>query len=197
MGQSTSGYESSTDKDSDSRMAPAQMTTAQSSLQAWCTVQGTGDDIETWARGHGSFAPIDKEYTNESESVFALVLHQEAFTDRGFRDVVIGRLEVKAWSNSTADVRFVLQPVQDGLDVEQEGEYRRWKLGQTKTAFLNRFPYVDGQAAQPAEPSACGPAVNNISGGVNVDANNVTVGNDVVGHDKIIQYIEHATIIQP
>jgi formylglycine-generating enzyme required for sulfatase activity len=40
---------------------------------------------------------------------------------------------------------------------------------------------------------------SSISGGVNVDANTVTVGNDVVGRDKIIQagtYIEHATIIQ-
>lgn len=41
--------------------------------------------------------------------------------------------------------------------------------------------------------------INNISGGVNVDANNVNVGNDIVGRDKIIHadtYIEHATIIQ-
>jgi formylglycine-generating enzyme required for sulfatase activity len=40
---------------------------------------------------------------------------------------------------------------------------------------------------------------SNVSGGVNIDSQQVTVGNDVVGRDKVIQattYIEHATIIQ-
>jgi formylglycine-generating enzyme required for sulfatase activity len=47
--------------------------------------------------------------------------------------------------------------------------------------------------ATPARP------VSNVSGGVNIDGQPVTIGNDVVGRDKIIQattYIEHATIIQ-
>jgi gamma-glutamyl hercynylcysteine S-oxide synthase len=42
-------------------------------------------------------------------------------------------------------------------------------------------------------------AVSNVSGGVNIDSQQVTIGNDVVGRDKVIQattYIEHATIIQ-
>jgi formylglycine-generating enzyme required for sulfatase activity len=42
-------------------------------------------------------------------------------------------------------------------------------------------------------------SIANVSGGVNVDAQQVTIGNDVVGRDKIVQattYIEHATIIQ-
>ena len=53
--------------------------------------------------------------------------------------------------------------------------------------------------SQPIEPKARR-VPSEISGGVNVDANNVTVGNDVVGREKIIQagtYIEHATIVQP
>ncbi len=48
-------------------------------------------------------------------------------------------------------------------------------------------------------PEAHGPSVSNVSGGVNLEANNVNVGNDVVGRDKIIQagtYIENVTIIQ-
>ncbi|HTP09936.1 MAG TPA: SUMF1/EgtB/PvdO family nonheme iron enzyme, partial [Anaerolineae bacterium] len=50
---------------------------------------------------------------------------------------------------------------------------------------------------QPASPSSS--VVSNVSGGINVDANNVTVGSDIVGRDKITQTtinIEHATIIQ-
>jgi iron(II)-dependent oxidoreductase len=42
-------------------------------------------------------------------------------------------------------------------------------------------------------------SVSNVSGGVNVEGQQVTIGGDVVGRDKVIQagtYIEHATIIQ-
>ena len=42
-------------------------------------------------------------------------------------------------------------------------------------------------------------SVSNVSGGVSIDSQQVTIGNDVVGRDKIVQattYIEHATIIQ-
>jgi iron(II)-dependent oxidoreductase len=42
-------------------------------------------------------------------------------------------------------------------------------------------------------------SVSNVSGGVSIESQQVTVGNDVVGRDKIVQattYIEHATIIQ-
>jgi formylglycine-generating enzyme required for sulfatase activity len=54
-------------------------------------------------------------------------------------------------------------------------------------------------ARQPTTKDTPTSSTSNVSGGVNVDANSVTVGNDVVGRDKIIQagmYIEHATIIQ-
>jgi gamma-glutamyl hercynylcysteine S-oxide synthase len=43
------------------------------------------------------------------------------------------------------------------------------------------------------------PSTSNVSGGVNIDGEQVTIGGDVVGRDKVIQagtYIEHATIIQ-
>jgi iron(II)-dependent oxidoreductase len=42
-------------------------------------------------------------------------------------------------------------------------------------------------------------STSNVSGGVNIDGQQVTIGGDVVGRDKVIQagtYIEHATIIQ-
>jgi gamma-glutamyl hercynylcysteine S-oxide synthase len=48
-------------------------------------------------------------------------------------------------------------------------------------------------------PPAADTAISNVSGGVSIDSQQVTVGNDVVGRDKIVQattYIEHATIIQ-
>jgi iron(II)-dependent oxidoreductase len=47
------------------------------------------------------------------------------------------------------------------------------------------------------DPSAA--SVSNVSGGVSIDGQQVAIGNDVVGRDKVIQattYIEHATIIQ-
>ena len=40
----------------------------------------------------------------------------------------------------------------------------------------------DPQVEPPAAP------VSNVSGGVNVDANQVTIGGDVVGRDKIVGY---------
>jgi formylglycine-generating enzyme required for sulfatase activity len=60
-------------------------------------------------------------------------------------------------------------------------------------------------AATPTSTSAessldsSSPKTSNVSGGVNVEGQQVTIGNDVVGRDKIVQagtYIEHATIIQ-
>jgi gamma-glutamyl hercynylcysteine S-oxide synthase len=51
---------------------------------------------------------------------------------------------------------------------------------------------------QPA-PDTSDASVSNISGGVNIDGQQVTIGGDVIGRDKVIQaatYIEHATIIQ-
>ena len=48
------------------------------------------------------------------------------------------------------------------------------------------------------QPAAAA-SVSNVSGGVSIDSQQVTIGNDVVGRDKVIQattYIEHATIIQ-
>jgi iron(II)-dependent oxidoreductase len=42
-------------------------------------------------------------------------------------------------------------------------------------------------------------STSNVSGGVNIDGQQVTIGGDVVGRDKVIQagtYIEHATIVQ-
>jgi gamma-glutamyl hercynylcysteine S-oxide synthase len=42
-------------------------------------------------------------------------------------------------------------------------------------------------------------STSNVSGGVNIDGQQVTIGGDAVGRDKVIQattYIEHATIIQ-
>jgi len=51
---------------------------------------------------------------------------------------------------------------------------------------------------QPIEPEAQR-VTSEVSGGVNVDADNLTVGKDMVGRDKIIQadtYIESATFIQ-
>jgi formylglycine-generating enzyme required for sulfatase activity len=47
--------------------------------------------------------------------------------------------------------------------------------------------------------TASAQSVSNVSGGVNLEGQQVSIGNDVVGRDKIIQagtYIEHATIIQ-
>jgi len=51
----------------------------------------------------------------------------------------------------------------------------------------------------PDTPDASGASTSNVSGGVAIDGQQVTIGNDVVGRDKVIQattYIEHATIIQ-
>ncbi len=42
-------------------------------------------------------------------------------------------------------------------------------------------------------------SISNVSGGVNIDGEQVNIGGDVVGRDKVIQagtYIEHATIVQ-
>lgn len=57
------------------------------------------------------------------------------------------------------------------------------------------------QAATSAAPSPASEAAafSTVSGGVNIDGQQVTVGDDVVGRDQVIQattYIEHATIIQ-
>jgi formylglycine-generating enzyme required for sulfatase activity len=56
-------------------------------------------------------------------------------------------------------------------------------------------------APAPQSEAYAAPAqsVSNVSSGVNLEGQQVSVGNDVVGRDKIIQantYIEHATIIQ-
>jgi hypothetical protein len=37
-----------------------------------------------------------------------------------------------------------------------------------------------------SSPASQSSAISNVSGGVNVDANNVAIGNDVVGCDKIV-----------
>ena len=59
-------------------------------------------------------------------------------------------------------------------------------------------PRVDSPGTQPA-PDKAAPTATTISGGINLNGETVTVGNDVVGRDKITQTtinIEHATIIQ-
>jgi formylglycine-generating enzyme required for sulfatase activity len=51
---------------------------------------------------------------------------------------------------------------------------------------------------QPTEDASAA-AASNVSGGVAIDGQQVTIGGDVIGRDKVIQvgtYIEHATIIQ-
>ncbi len=58
------------------------------------------------------------------------------------------------------------------------------------------------QPAASAQPSSGSPSplASNMSGGINVDAERVNVGNDMVGRDKIIQantYIEQAVFMQP
>lgn len=58
---------------------------------------------------------------------------------------------------------------------------------------------VTTTAPSPSEPGSSEGLAAKVSGGVSVDANNVTVGNDVVGRDKITQTtinIQNATIIQ-
>jgi len=60
---------------------------------------------------------------------------------------------------------------------------------------------VSPKPASPVALEVNGTSVTSVSGSVNVDANNVTVGKDVVGRDKIMQgttieHAEHVTIIQ-
>ena len=83
-----------------------------------------------------------------------------------------------------------------------EGGYARLlRALRRRVTDLNASVPVDGaKPASPSTPEARSPVASNVSGGVNVDADSVTVGNDVVGRDKIIQagtYIEHAVIYQP
>jgi formylglycine-generating enzyme required for sulfatase activity len=57
---------------------------------------------------------------------------------------------------------------------------------------------TDTSSSEP-QPDSSDTSTSNVSGGVAIDSEQVTIGGDVIGRDKIIQagtYIEHATIIQ-
>jgi hypothetical protein len=100
--------------------------------------------------------------------------------------VFVAQIDVEPDQNGLPVVKPVTRT---SNDPELFGEWLRYAA----EVIMPRINQL-GNGAQPAEPSA--DKVSNISGGVNVDAHSVTVGNDVVGRDKII-HIKHATIIQP
>lgn len=83
---------------------------------------------------------------------------------------------------------------------DKGGYVRLLRALRKRAADLDAFATtaVSARPASPAAPESHGSSVSNVSGGVNVDANNVTVDNDMVGRDKIVQTtinIEHAMII--
>jgi gamma-glutamyl hercynylcysteine S-oxide synthase len=60
-------------------------------------------------------------------------------------------------------------------------------------------PNMTDTSSSETQPDTPDASTSNVSGGVNIDGQQVTIGGDVVGRDKVIQagtYIEHATIIQ-
>jgi formylglycine-generating enzyme required for sulfatase activity/DNA-binding CsgD family transcriptional regulator len=84
-------------------------------------------------------------------------------------------------------------------DVSYAMGYLAAKLGaRGRRRIVERARDMGLLSTEPNQPHPL-PPKDKIAGSVNVESNNVTIDNDVVGRDKIIQagtYIEHATIVQ-